>query len=97
MKRAIGKMFGFAPFIPISFRIGLSFLPKRLNAARDCHTSTTHQPPGTGPAMCARRPFTGQSASRFLRPFKIFLTLFWYFVRDAAPENLNRTAIGSKR
>jgi hypothetical protein len=69
MKRAIGKMVGFAPFIPISFRIGLSFLPKRLNAARDCHTSTTHQPPGIGPAMCARQPFTGQSASRFLYEF----------------------------
>lgn len=94
MKRAIGKIVGFAPFIPISFKIGLSVLPKRLNAARDCHTSTTHQPPGTGPAMCARQPFTGQSASRFLRPFKIFRTLFWYLERDAVPGNLKMTPMG---
>ena len=86
-----GKIFCFAPCMPIFFRTGLSFLPNRLKAARDCHTSITRQPPGIGPAMCASTPLTGQSASLFLRPFNIILTLFSYLARAAAPRNSKRT------
>ena len=61
MKRLSGKTFGFTFARPIFFITGFSFLPKRLIAAFDCHTSITRQPPGTGPAAWASRPFTGQS------------------------------------
>src|SRR5262245_6458107 len=88
------KIFGFVPCIPIFFKTGLSFLPNRLKAARDCQTSITRQPPGIGPAMCASTPLTGQSASLFLRPFKIILTLFSYLARDVAPGNSKRTPMG---
>src|SRR5262249_28611714 len=80
-----------APTIPSFFKTGLSFLPKRLKAARDCQTSITRQPPGIGPAMCASTPLTGQSASLFLRPFNIILTLFfgpeatWYSCSKQRP------------
>src|SRR5262245_14018547 len=89
-----GKIVGFAPCIPIFFKTGLSFLPKRLKAARDCQTSITRQPPGVGPAMCASTPLTGQSASLFLRPFNIILTLFSYLARAVAPRNSKRTPMG---
>src|SRR5260221_10566556 len=89
-----GKIFGLTPCIPIFFKTGLSFLPNRLKAARDCQTSITHQPPGIGPAMCASSPLTGQSASLFLRPFNIILTLFSYLARDVAPRNSKRTPMG---
>jgi hypothetical protein len=89
-----GKIFGFAPCIPISSKTGLSFLPNRLKAARDCQTSITRQPPGIGPAICASTPLTGQSASLFLRPFNIILTLFSYLARDVAPRNSKRTPMG---
>jgi hypothetical protein len=88
------KIFGFAPCIPIFFKTGLSFLPNRLKAARDCQTSITRQPPGIGPAMCASTPLTGQSASLFLRPFNIILTLFSYLARAVAPRNSKRTPMG---
>src|SRR5262245_50635730 len=94
MNRARGKTFGVAPRIPIFFKTGWSFLPNRLKAALDCQTSITRQPPGIGPAMCASTPLTGQSASRFLRPFKIILTLFSYLARDVAPRNSKRTPMG---
>jgi hypothetical protein len=44
--------------------------------------------------MCASTPLTGQSASLFLRPFKISLTLFSYLARDVAPGNSKMTPIG---
>jgi len=88
------KIFGFVPCIPISFKTGLSFVPNRLKAARDCQTSTTRQPPGIGPAMCASSPLTGQSASLFLRPFNIILTLFSYLARAVAPRNSKMTPMG---
>ena len=94
MNLARGKIFGLTPCIPIFFKTGLSFLPNRLKAARDCQTSITRQPPGIGPAMCASSPSTGQSASLFLRPFNIILTLFSYLARDVAPRNSKRTPIG---
>src|SRR6185437_5237296 len=87
---------GLAPCIPIFFKTGLSFLPNWLKAARDCQTSITRQPPGIGPAMCASSPLTGQSASLFLRPFNINLTLFSYLARDVAPRNSKRTPIGMR-
>ncbi|MGC1844221.1 MAG: hypothetical protein WA730_17810, partial [Pseudolabrys sp.] len=65
-------------------------------AARDCQTSITRQPPGIGPAMCASSPLTGQSASLFLRPFNINLTLFSYLARDVAPRNSKRTPMGMR-
>ena len=89
-----GKIFGLTPCIPIFFKTGSSFLPNRLKAARDCQTSITRQPPGIGPAMCASTPLTGQSASLFLRPFNVILTLFSYLARDVAPRNSKRTAMG---
>ena len=89
-----GKIFGVTPCIPIFFKTGLSFLPNRLKAVRDCQTSITRQPPGIGPAMCASTPLTGQSASLFLRPLNIILTLFSYLARDAAPRNSKRTPMG---
>src|SRR5262245_42290149 len=94
MNLARGKIFGLTPCIPIFFKTGLSFLPNRLKATLDCQTSITRQPPGIGPAMCASTPLTGQSASRFLRPFKIILTLFSYLARDVAPGNSKRTPMG---
>src|SRR5262245_50939562 len=94
MNLARGKIFGFIPRIPIFFKTGWSFLPNWLNAARDCQTSITRQPPGIGPAMCASTPLTGQSASLVLRPFKIILTLFSYLARDVAPRNSKRTPMG---
>ena len=78
------------------FQTGLSFLPNWLKAARDCQTSITRQPPGIGPAMCASSPLTGQSASLFLRPFNINLTLFSYLARDVAPRNSKRTPMGMR-
>ena len=89
-----GKIFGLTPCIPIFFKTGLSFLPNWLKAARDCQTSITRQPPGIGPAMCASIPLTGQSASLFLRPLNINLTLFSYLARDVAPRNSKRTPMG---
>ena len=95
MNLVTGKIFGFAPCIPISSKTGLSFLPNRLKAARDCQTSITRQPPGIGPAICASTPLTGQSASLFLLcPFNIILTLFSYLARDVAPRNSKRTPMG---
>src|SRR5262245_14659878 len=94
MNLARGKIFGLTPCIPIFFKTGLSFLPNRLKATLDCQTSITRQPPGIGPAMCASTPLTGQSASLFLRPFKIILTLFSYLARDVAPGNSKRTPMG---
>src|SRR5580765_1376283 len=91
-----GKIFGLTPCIPIFFKTGLSFLPNRLKAARDCQTSITRQPPGIGPAMCTSSPLTGQSASLFLRPFNINLTLFSYLARDVAPRNSKRTPMGMR-
>ena len=87
MNLVTGKIFGLTPCIPIFCKTGLSFLPNRLKAARDCQTSITRQPPGIGPAMCARIPLTGQPRAFFLRPFNIILTLFSYLARDAAPRN----------
>src|SRR5262249_18664294 len=52
------------------------------------------QPPGIGRAMCASTPLTGQSASLFLRPFNIILTLFSYLARAVAPRNSKRTPMG---
>ena len=89
------KIFGLTPCIPIFFKTGLSFLPNRLKAARDCQTSITRQPPRIGPAMCAI-PLTGQSASLFRRPFNINLTLFSYLARDVAPRNSKRTPMGMR-
>ena len=91
-----GKIFGLTPCIPIFFKTGLSFLPNWLKAARDCQTSITRQPPGIGPAMCASSPLTGQSASLFLRPFNINLTLFSYLARDFVPRNSKRTPMGTR-
>src|SRR4029079_5640653 len=89
-----GKIVGLTPCIPIFFKTGLSFLRNWLKAARDCQTSITRQPPGIGPAMCVSNPLTGQSASLFLRPFNIILTLFSYLARDVAPRNSKRTPMG---
>jgi len=87
MNLVSGKIFGLTPLIPTFVKIGLSFLPNLLKAARDCQTSTTRQPPGIGPAIWASSPLTGQSASFFLRPFRISLTLCSYLDRDAEPGN----------
>src|SRR5258705_13260871 len=64
-----------------SFRTGINALPNFLNAASDCQTSTTRQPPGTGPAICASTPFAGQSASLFFRPLSNFFTVISYRAR----------------
>src|SRR5665213_277851 len=81
MNRVNGKIFGSTSGKPDSFMIGPNTFPKRLNAASDCQTSTTRQPFGIGPAMCASTPFTGQSASLFPRPFDIFFEEFSYCSR----------------
>src|SRR5262249_29122247 len=72
------KIFGFAPCIPISSRTGLSFLPNRLKAARDCQTSITRQPPGIGPAMCASTPLTGHGKP-LSSSFQYHLDAFFVF------------------
>ena len=73
------------------FQNRLELLTKLVKGRSDCQTSITRQPPGIGPGPRASTPLTGQSASLFLRPFNIILTLFSYLARDFVPRNSKRT------
>src|SRR5262245_22847988 len=68
-------------------RIAANFL----KSASDCHTSTTRQPFGVGPATWDRTPGTGQSDSAFnVRPFVSLLSTASYCA-CVTPGNSNRT------
>ena len=51
------------------FMIGRKTFPNCASAASDSQTSTTDEPFGRGPAMCASTPSTGESATLLPGPF----------------------------